>query len=781
MPVYLSPGVYIEEIPSGARPIEGVSTSTAAFVGPANRGPAGEAVLIGKLDDYKTTYGDIVSETDAMGLAVHAFYLNGGKAAYVCRLAGGGAAAADAEIQGEGTGGTPTTDPVLVISASSVGSWGNDLYVVVEKPDPDAAAFTLKVGHQEDGRFVADETLANLSMREGDEAYVLTAVGNQSNLIDVTLGPAAAIGGAGAQYDDATIRGGDTGGAADYFSTGLGGSTAQTLSIAVNGRVFELIPVDLSGATIGGTDHDDDGEAIADAVEEAIRAHSPIDAFQNVSVDYAGGRFTVTSAETGSLASLEIGGGPLVALMRLGPADRARLTGGELGAGEDLFNDPAGGLPSLTDTTLTLTIDGHGPATVTLDPAALPLAGSNAGDGAVVAAALQTLVRSAPDTRQIASFREFTCSYTADRQFVLTSGAASPRTSGMTAAGGLATFLELNAAPAVAGREVNQGVAPVIPQQTLGAGGAGRQLTGGVSVAPSASDYADFYQNVLRKRRDVSIIVLPGSSMTQTSGPAPEIAQTLAHAESMQDRMVLVDPPPALELADASVVETMMPPTSTYAVMYYPWVEMANPLYNPDTNPTAPKTVFVQPSAFAAGIWAKTDARRGVWKAPAGVETRLIGASALRFEVEDVEQAQLNPLGVNCYRKVPSFGPVVWGTRTLSTRANPEWRYVPVRRTAIFIEQSIYNGIQWAVFEPNDHPLWSSLRANIGAFMNGIFRAGGFQGRTADEAYFVRCNLGDTMTQADIDRGQVIVIVGFAPLKPAELVIVRIQQKVAQQ
>jgi phage tail sheath protein FI len=781
MPVYLSPGVYIEEIPSGARPIEGVSTSTAAFVGPAERGPAGEAVLIGKLDDYKTTYGDIVSETDAMGLAVQAFYLNGGKAAYICRLAGGGAAAASAAILGEGSGGTPTADPVLVISASSVGAWGNDLYIVVDKPNPDATTFNLLVGHQEDGRFVADETFRDLTMREGDESYVLSLVGDQSNLVEVTLGPAAEIGGAAAQYADATIRGGDTGTAADYFSAGLGGSTAETLSIAVNGRVFELIPVDLSAATIAGADHDDDADAISDAVEAAIHAHSPLDTFQNISVSYTGGRFTITSAETGSQASLEIGAGTLASLMRLTADDRAQLTGGELSASEDFFSNPTSGLPSLGDTTLTLTIDGHGPTTVTLDPATITLAGDNDGDGAAVAAAVQTLVRNAPETRNIPSFRDFTCAYTSDRHLVLTSGAASPRSSGMTVSGGLVTFLELNAAPAVVGREVNQGVAPVIPQQTLGAGGAGRQLTGGVSVAPSPSDYADFYQNVLRKRRDVSIIVLPGSHMTGASGPVPEISQTLAHAEAMQDRMVLIDPPPTHELADASVVEAMMLPTSTYAVMYYPWVEMANPLYNVDTNPTAPKTVRVQPSAFAAGLWAKTDARRGVWKAPAGVESRLIGATSLQFEVEDVEQAQLNPLGVNCYRKIPSFGPVIWGARTLSTRANPEWRYVPVRRTAIFIEQSIYNGIQWAVFEPNDHPLWSSLRANIGGFMNGIFRAGGFQGRTADEAYFVRCNLGDTMTQADIDRGQVIVIVGFAPLKPAEFVIVRIQQKVGQQ
>lgn len=131
-------------------------------------------------------------------------------------------------------------------------------------------------------------------------------------------------------------------------------------------------------------------------------------------------------------------------------------------------------------------------------------------------------------------------------------------------------------------------------------------------------------------------------------------------------------------------------------------------------------------------------------------------------------------------RGLPSFGAVIWGARTLATNAEPPWRYIPVRRTAIMIEQSIYNGIQWAVFEPNDHRLWSSLRVNVGAFMDNLFRAGAFQGEKASDAYFVRCGLGDTMAQDDIDRGQVIVVVGFAPLKPAEFVIVRIQQKTQQ-
>ena len=190
--------------------------------------------------------------------------------------------------------------------------------------------------------------------------------------------------------------------------------------------------------------------------------------------------------------------------------------------------------------------------------------------------------------------------------------------------------------------------------------------------------------------------------------------------------------------------------------------------------------MLVPPSGFAAGMWAKIDSRRGAWKAPAGLETGLVGVAKTEFVVEADEQDQLNPWGVNCLRKIIS-DTVIWGTRTLATKVDPEWRYVPVRRTAILIEESVYQGIQWAVFEGNNHLLWESLRLNIEAFMDGLFRAGAFQGEKASDAYFVRCGLGDTMTQADIDRGWVIAIVGFAPLKPAEFVIVRIQQKVNQQ
>lgn len=776
MPVYLTPGVYIEEIPSGARPIEGAATSVAAFVGPAVRGPAGTAELIGKLDDYKALYGDIASETDTMGLAVQAFYLNGGKNAYICRLTGAGAVAASTTVAGQGTGGTATTSPVLLITASSVGAWGNAVYAMIEKPDPDSLTFDLMVGRQVDGAFEAEETFVDLDMREGSTTYALTVVNQTSNLVRLALGPDALIDDAGSEYTAATIRGGDTGTANDYFSTGLGGATATSIALGLNGRPTETIPVDLTGATIAGTNHDADAGELATALQAAIRAHSPLPAFQAVTVAYASRRFTVTSPEDNSAAQLIIGSGSFADLLMLSPGSRGALTGAALASTGTLFST---GVPGNTPNTIALTMDGTGPVAVTLNAGSLSLGGTNAADGQAVAAGLQTAIRNAaPD---IPSFADATVAYTAARRFVITSGNGSPRTSAMSvAAGTFADFLGISGGGTfTAGRQVTQGVSPVIPLALPGPGGEGAQLLGGTSVAPSGADYAAFYGNVLRKVRDVTMILLPGEPWT-TSGPTSALSNTIAFAEAQKQLMVLVDPPKGFELEDArSVTDQMQPPTSTYTTMYYPWVSSPNPLYNADSNPTAPKTVLIQPSAFAAGVWTKTDSRRGVWKAPAGVETRLVGAAGLEFEVEDTEQAQLNPLGINCFRKMPTYGPVVWGARTLATKAVPEWRYVPVRRTALFIEKSIKDGIQWAVFQPNAHPLWASLRANIGGFMDGLFRAGAFQGETANDAYFVRCNLGDTMTQADIDRGQVIVVVGFAPLKPAEFVIVRIQQKVS--
>lgn len=221
--------------------------------------------------------------------------------------------------------------------------------------------------------------------------------------------------------------------------------------------------------------------------------------------------------------------------------------------------------------------------------------------------------------------------------------------------------------------------------------------------------------------------------------------------------------------ADASTAPT----PSEYGAIYWPRLTIADPLAR-----SAPRDLG--PCGAVAGIFARTDATRGVWKAPAGIEASLAGAD-LAVTVNESDSARLNPVGVNVLRTFPVVGHVVWGARTLvgaDVLAN-QWKYVPVRRTALFIEQSLNAGLKWVVFEPNDEPLWSQIRLNVGSFMQDLFRKSAFQGTTPREAYFVRCDR-NTTTQSDIDRGIVNIFVGFAPLKPAEFVVIHIQQTAGQ-
>jgi phage tail sheath protein FI len=206
------------------------------------------------------------------------------------------------------------------------------------------------------------------------------------------------------------------------------------------------------------------------------------------------------------------------------------------------------------------------------------------------------------------------------------------------------------------------------------------------------------------------------------------------------------------------------------SAIYFPWVRAPDPLQNGALR-------NFPPCGFVAGIYARTDSTRGVWKAPAGSEASLTGAVGLEVTMSDPENGQLNPLGINCLRVLPVFGNVVWGARTLDgdNSRGSEWKYVPVRRMALFLEETLYRATQWVVFEPNDEPLWAQIRLNIGAFLQGLFRQGAFQGRSPREAYFVKCDR-ETTTQADINLGIVNILVGFAPLKPAEFVVIKIQQ-----
>jgi phage tail sheath protein FI len=243
----------------------------------------------------------------------------------------------------------------------------------------------------------------------------------------------------------------------------------------------------------------------------------------------------------------------------------------------------------------------------------------------------------------------------------------------------------------------------------------------------------------------------------------------------------IVDPPQATSISNlissgpvGSTAGSITGQYSMNSAYYFPWVQAPDPLFGN-------RPALYPPCGFVAGIYAATDASRRVWKAPAGIDASLTGNSGLQYTLTDLQNGSLNIQAVNCLREFKIYGDVVWGARTLqgNDHAGSEWKYVPIRRLALFLESSLYDGTQWVVFEPNDEPLWSQIRLNIGAFMQDLFLKGAFQGTTPQQAYFVRCDSSNN-PQSSIDLGIVNILVGFAPLYPAEFVVIQIQQMAGQ-
>jgi phage tail sheath protein FI len=250
-----------------------------------------------------------------------------------------------------------------------------------------------------------------------------------------------------------------------------------------------------------------------------------------------------------------------------------------------------------------------------------------------------------------------------------------------------------------------------------------------------------------------------------------------AGAKYCADRRALfvVDSPSAWnDIATAQAGVSTFMARSKNAAAFFPRINMQDPLKEN-------RLISFTPCGAVAGIMARTDSTRGVWKAPAGQEATITGARELTIKMTDGENGILNPLGLNCLRTFPISGHVVWGSRTLegADQLASEWKYIPVRRLALYIEESLFRGTQWVVFEPNDEPTWAQIRLNLGAFMQNLFRQGAFQGQSPRDAYFVKCDK-ETTTQDDINRGVVNIVVGFAPLKPAEFVVIKIQQIAGQ-
>ena len=270
------------------------------------------------------------------------------------------------------------------------------------------------------------------------------------------------------------------------------------------------------------------------------------------------------------------------------------------------------------------------------------------------------------------------------------------------------------------------------------------------------------------------------SNYTATSASVYQAALALCVSRRA---VLIVDPDPAWATQISNAIDhaidgrndlNLSGAAARNAALYFPCVRQVDPLRDSRVD------TFV-PSGIIAGIFARTDVQRGVWKAPAGLDASLDGVQDLQVNLNDLENGQLNPLGINCLRSMGVNGRIVWGARTLrgADESADEYKYLPVRRLALFLEESLYRGTQWAVFEPNDEPLWAQVRLNVGAFMQGLFRQGAFQGATPRDAYFVKCD-NQTTTQNDINLGILNVVVGFAPLKPAEFVVIQIQQMAGQ-
>jgi phage tail sheath protein FI len=207
---------------------------------------------------------------------------------------------------------------------------------------------------------------------------------------------------------------------------------------------------------------------------------------------------------------------------------------------------------------------------------------------------------------------------------------------------------------------------------------------------------------------------------------------------------------------------------------YFPWVSAPDPL-------SGGRPKLCPPCGFVSGIYAATDASRGVWKAPAGIGAALGGLLGLQFTLSDAQNGNLNPFAINCLRSFNTYGTVVWGSRTMAgaDQAGSQWKYIPIRRLALYLESSLYEGTQWVVFEPNDETLWGQIRMNVGSFMQSLFLQGAFAGSTSAQAYFVKCD-GENNPDSSTALGIVNILVGFAPLYPAEFVVIQIQQMIAQ-
>lgn len=651
------PGVYIEELPSGVRPISGVPTAIAAFIGYTSRGRDNHATRIDSFGDFERAFGGLAADS-LLSYSVRHFYDNGGGAAYVVRVPKSDSVAAAVELldAADGTGAT-----ALTVTALSRGAWANDVVVDVDHAVPagDPAAFNLTITDLGTG---VVERFANVTLDDTRPTYVLPAVNDPSRgsqLVSVTADP-------------------------------------------TSGRPIEtgIVGGDITLADITG---------LSASSEHRIRVTMDVPAGTSVDVTV----FAVDDPKPSSVPGL-----CAVVEQRVNAALRAVVDGARVRC-----------IPSHTGAGLRLIPD--------VDRALLP----DAVDAVVGVVA--------PPSNSLTGTLK------------LTPGSRRSLNVGHYRLG--------------LGRAANASTGAVLGEDgTFLPGTADLQGSEAAGTGLNALDRIDLF----------TLLVIPDATRPAAGDPNgrdTSVDHVALYTSALQyctrrRAFLVIDPPPDVGRVDAAVdwITTELNLVGPNAAAYFPRIRVPDPLDD------FALRIF-PPSGAIAGLMARTDGQRGVWKAPAGTAAGIAGVRELTLTLTDAENGILNPLGLNCLRTFPVHGHVAWGARTNegADAAASQWKYVPVRRLALMIEESVYRGTTWAVFEPNDVQLWGQLRLNLTAFMHGLFRQGAFQGATPQEAYLVKCDR-ETTTQSDVDLGIVNVLVGFAPLKPAEFVVIRIQQLAGQ-
>ena len=772
------PGVYIEEVPSAVRTIVGVSTSVTAFLGYTSRGPTDEATRVYTWGDFERAFGGLDRDSP-VSYAVQQFFQNGGLEAWIVRVAAG-AAAASIVVQDAVAGGAAA----LRVSARSMGLWGNNLRVQVDyaTANPlDQFNLTVVEYREQNGVLVvgSTETHRNLSMNKYAPNYAVDAVNAASQL--VTLERLSAELNAGRGFSESGPIDTTVAAPLDLPSLiGPGATQVDRVLVSVNGKA----PVELTLPTPGAADPVGDlaGQIRAQANAKNHSLQAPTTSGANNAKRM---RFTSDLAQ-GENSSVRFFNAPsrnAAVLLKLGIANGGREQDASNGLRPAQSGTVGGDLSALDPTTLT----GDRSLQVTANFAAMsnvvttiPLwAAADPAPGSLeeLRSRIESALRSAASSN--AAIAEELATATVllvDNQLQIVAGGSrdvflafansdNPRNTatalGLTTANrsNLAHYLlgTGSARKAEASPVPGADGTPPIPAQVKGSE---NQKTG--LYALSAVDL-------------FNLLCIP----PRTEWTAADVSDLLSSAMTYCEQrraFLIVDVPASVDtLVEAQRwISDPATPKSKNAAAYFPWVQLPDPAqdYRLQSFP---------PSGMLAGLYARTDGTRGVWKAPAGTDATLRGPQGVAYKLTDPENGALNPLGLNAIRSLPIYGTVAWGARTLvgSDQAASEWKYIPVRRLALFLEESLYRGTQWVVFEPNDEPLWAQIRLNVGAFMHNLFRQGAFQGTSPREAYLVKCD-SETTTQNDINLGIVNIIVGFAPLKPAEFVILKITQLAGQ-